>query len=283
VVANRRRRREVYATAGAVAGRAPRPRRRVDPATGLRYHPRDIDMQGGPMERKQTAVTPERFASGMTFEQYVAYIGTPANLAREGTMNLPRRDWTDYFRTRYETARLSDAQVAAVRWLASQPGGPAKILVISEEWSSDCRRDVPWLQRLADAGGLELRIFTRDGDSFGTSHRPSPADSPNADLMAEFLNEKNGQTWQSIPVAVFYTKDLEHLYHYIEYPAIYHKDRVVGHLRAPRPGETPEQTRERGTRDFFALQASPFFDVWACAGIDEILSSLHERLVVGLL
>ena len=99
--------------------------------------------------------------------------------------------------------------------------------------------------------------------------------------MAEFLNEKNGQTWQSIPVAVFYTKDLEYLYHYIEFPAIYHKDRVRGHMSAARSAETPEQTQERSNREFTALQQSPFFRVWAAAGVDEILSALHERLTVG--
>ena len=154
--------------------------------------------------------------------------------------------------------------------------------MISEEWSSDCRRDVPMLARLADGGGLELRIFRRDGARFSASARPTLAEAPdsNADIMAEFLNEKNGQTWQSIPVAVFYTKDLQYLYHYVEYPAIYHKDAVVGRVRAAKRGETPEQTRERGTRDFFALQASPFFKIWACAGVDEILSALHERLLM---
>jgi hypothetical protein len=234
---------------------------------------------------KQSVVTPERFASGMTFDQYVAYAGSPENLEREATGGAARRDWSGTLRQRYEQARLSGAQVASIRWLASQPGGPAKILVISEDWSSDCRRDVPMLARLAEAGGLELRIVRRDGQKFSASQQPSLAEAPdsNADLMAEFMNVKNGQAWQSIPVAVFYTRDLGYLYHYIEYPAIYHKDRVVGHLRAPKPGETPEQTRERGTREFFELQASPFFDLWACAGIDEILSALHERPVVGSL
>jgi hypothetical protein len=136
---------------------------------------------------------------------------------------------------------------------------------------------------VAEAAGLELRIFTRDGQRFSASHRPTLAEAPdsNADIMAEFLNEKNGQTWQSIPVAVFYSRDLHYLYHYTEYPAIYQKDRVVGRLRAARPGETAEQTRERSTREFSDLQASPFFRVWACAGVDEMLSALHERLVVG--
>ena len=227
-------------------------------------------------------VSPERFAQGMTFDQYVKFVGTPENLRREGSM-APRKDWGGFLRESYDRARLSDAQVGAVRWLAAQPNGPRKMLVLSEEWSSDCRRDVPMLARLAEAGGLELRIFPRDGQRTGREPRANPADSPNADIMNEFLNEKNGQTWQSIPVAVFYTKDVEYLYHYVEYPAIYHKDRVVGAIRAAKPGETPEQTAERGTRDFFALQASPFFHLWACAAVDEILSALHERLVVGSL
>jgi thiol-disulfide isomerase/thioredoxin len=236
------------------------------------------------MTGKQSVVTPERFASGMTFAQYLDFIGTPGNLAREGSRGERRRDWSAHLRSWYEASRLSDAQMAAVKRLASQPGGPAKVLVISEEWSSDCRRDVPMLARLAEAGGLELRIFTRDGKRFSASQQPSLAEAPdsNADIMAEFLNVKNGQSWQSIPVAVFYTKDLAYLYHYVEYPAIYHKDRLVNqHIRGPRPGETPEQTRERGDREFTALQQSPFFRIWACAGVDEILSALHERLTLG--
>ena len=195
------------------------------------------------MERSQSVVTPARFVKGLTFDQYVAYVGTPENLKREGSQGEARRDWSGYLRKAYEVARLTDAQAAAVRWLAAQPNGPAKILMIAEEWSSDCRRDLPVLARVAEAGGMELRIFRRDGQRFSRSQTPSLAEAPdsNADLMAEFLNRKNGQVWQSIPVVVFYTKTLEYLYHYIEYPAIYHKDRVVGHLRAPRPGETPDR------------------------------------------
>ena len=234
------------------------------------------------MDRRKSVVTAERYAKGMTFDDYVAFVGTPGNLKREGSM-APRKDWSGFLRESYDRARLTDAQVSAVRWLAAQPNGPQKILVLSEEWSSDCRRDVPMLARLAEAGGLQLRVFPRDGERVGRGPKADPAESPNADIMNEFLNEKHGQTWQSIPVAVFYTKDLDYLYHYVEYPAIYHKDRVRGAINAARPGETGEQTAERGTRDFFALQASPFFHLWACAAIDEILSALHERLVVGSL
>jgi hypothetical protein len=232
---------------------------------------------------RQSVVTPERFASGMTFAQYLADIGTPGNLAREASGGAPRQDRTAEVRAWYEATRLSDAQVAALRWLGSQPRGPARILAISEEWSSDCRRDVPVLARMAEAAGWELRIFRRDGQRFSRSQRPTRAEAPdsNADLMAEFLNEKSGQTWQSIPVAVFYTRDFEYLYHYTEYPAIYHKDRLRGHMQAPRPGESADDTRRRAEAEFVELQRSPFFRIWACAAADEMLTALHERLTVG--
>ena len=66
--------------------------------------------------------------------------------------------------------------------------------MISEDWSSDCRRDVPVLQRLAEAGGLELRIFNRDGKKILSQRRPDPALAPdgNHDLMLEFMNGKSG-------------------------------------------------------------------------------------------
>jgi hypothetical protein len=227
-------------------------------------------------------VTAERFAKGMTFDQYVAYTATPENLKREGSQG-PRKDWSGFLRKAYDAAHLSEAQQQAWKWLASQPGGPAKVLVISEEWSSDCRRDVPIVAKVADLAGLELRIFVRDGQQCSRAPASNPAESPNADLMNQFLNHKNGQTWQSIPIVAFYTRGMEPLYHYTEYPAIYHKDRVVGSLRAPRSGESKEQAQERGNREFMELQGSPFFRMWAGAGIDEMLSMLHERLRVGSL
>jgi len=237
------------------------------------------------MNRRDSVVGPERFAKGMTFEQYVDYAGTPENLAREAGSWLgpQRRDFSGVLRAWYERARPDEDQVGALRWLAAQPNGPARILVISEEWSSDCRRDVPMLARLAEAGGLELRIFPRDGQQVGREPRANPAASPNADIMNEFLREKDGETYQSIPVAVFYTKDFEYLYHYTEFPAIYHKERLARAMQAGKPGENPEQAWQRFIRDWAALQQTPFFRMWASAAVDEMLSALHERMVVGSL
>jgi Thioredoxin len=240
----------------------------------------------------KSVVIPERFAKGMTFDEYVKYAGSAENLAREafgsyfpdgGARGAPRKDNSAVFRERYAKARLSDEQAAAITWLVAQPNGPAKILAVSEDWSSDCRRDVPVLARLAEAGGMELRIFNRDGKKVLGTRRPDPAAAPDAnyDIMLEFMNKKNGGEWASVPVAVVYTKDFQELCRYIEYPAIYNKDRIRGRQQAARPGETEAQAKERGMREFGALQASPFFDLWASAAIGEIISALHERLVVG--
>jgi hypothetical protein len=239
----------------------------------------------------KSVVTPVRFARGMTFEQYVTYTGSPENLAREGfgsynpaagSIGTARRDNSAAFRERYARARLADHQVRAIKWLATQPNGPAKMLVVSEDWSSDCRRDLPMLARLAEAGGLEIRIFNRDGKKILGTRRPDPAAYPdgNHDIMLEFLNVKNGGEWGSVPVVVFYTSDFHELHRYIEYPAIYHKDYIREHMWAPRTGETVAQAKERDQREFLALQGLPFFDLWASAGIDEILSALYEKLTV---
>jgi thiol-disulfide isomerase/thioredoxin len=240
----------------------------------------------------KSVVTPERFAKGRMFDEYLKYVGSPENLAREafgsyfpdgGAKGAPRKDNSGVFRERYARARLSDSQKEAIHWLAAQPGGPANILVISEDWSSDCRRDVPMLARLAEAGGLELRIFNRDGKKVLGTRRPDPAVAPDAnyDMMLEFLNKKDGAEWASVPVVVIYTKGFQELCRYIEYPAIYHKDRIRAHQQAARAGESAEQARERGMREFAAMQAGSFFDLWAAAGIDEILSALYEKRVVG--
>ena len=239
----------------------------------------------------QSAVTAARFAKGLTFDEYVKYVGTPENLAREGfsayhadagSIGGPRKDNSAVFRERYAGAKLADYQVAAIKWLAAQPDGPAKILVISEDWSSDCRRDVPVLQRLAEAGGLEMRIFNRDGQKILSQRRPDPVRFPdgNHDLMLEFMNGKTGGEFASLPAVGIYTKDFKLLYRYLEYPVIYRKDIVRGHMQKARSGESEEARKARDAKEFLSMQQSPFFDLWASAGIDEILSALYEQRVL---
>src|SRR6266850_6846620 len=70
-------------------------------------------------------------------------------------------------------------------------------------------------------------------------------------------------------------------YRYTEFPAIYHKARLYEAMQVARPGENREEAWARFIRDWAALQRSPFFPMWASAGVDEIVSALHERIVVG--
>src|SRR5689334_1420907 len=101
----------------------------------------------------------------MTFDEYVHYIGTPENLQREAGGGS-RIDRSAFFRAAFDSARLSADQAAALKWLIARPHGPARMLAISEDWSSDCRRDVPTFARMAAETGMELRIFNRDGQKF---------------------------------------------------------------------------------------------------------------------
>src|SRR5260370_22765919 len=84
----------------------------------------------GPEEESmaRSVVTPERFARGVTFDQYVTYTGSPENLAREafgsyfpdgGSTGAPRRDTRAVFRERSALARLRAGPTAAIKALAA--------------------------------------------------------------------------------------------------------------------------------------------------------------------
>jgi hypothetical protein len=60
----------------------------------------------------------------MTFDEYVNFVGTPENLAREGwggyfadagSFGATRKDNSGVFRERYARARLGDHQTAAIK------------------------------------------------------------------------------------------------------------------------------------------------------------------------
>jgi hypothetical protein len=125
-----------------------------------------------------------------------------------------------------------------------------------------------------------MRIFARDGATL-LKDRPDPSAAPNADLMLRYMNTRDALEFASIPVAVFFDRDFRELYRYVEFPAIYHKDTLVAKLRGPRAGESTEQTKARGGRDFFSMLETPFYDVWAEAAMTEIISALHERQVLA--
>ena len=169
------------------------------------------------MARETSVVTPERFKQGFNYTAYIDQINV--NKARFGEF--------------YDGCQLKTEDAAFFRDVASRPNGPAKMLVLGEDWCGDVVRGLPVLARIADAGGMEMSIFPRD---------------VNHDIMNEFLKE--GQ-WMSIPVAVFYTKDHEYICHWIERPEI--AEREMAEMETAIRAENPEITdqefsRERRTR-----------------------------------
>src|SRR6266542_887744 len=127
------------------------------------------------MVQGTSVVTPERFASGLTYQDYIAQI--QAN--------------QDRFQENYEGAKgqITDEDVKRFKELMARPNGPARVLVLGEDWCPDVYRGMPVIAALAEATGLEMRVFPRD---------------QHLDIMNEFLNKGE---FQSIPTLVFYTKD----------------------------------------------------------------------------
>ena len=80
--------------------------------------------------------------------------------------------------------------------------------------------------------------------------------------MTMFLNHKDGQTYQSIPVCAFFTADFEYLCHFTEYAAIYDKERVVvQHIRAPDPANRPRPPASVVTESSASCSTAVFPDM----------------------
>ena len=131
------------------------------------------------MARETSVVTPQRFNQGFKYPGYIGQI----------KVNKNRFDGF------YDSFQLKPEDAGFFKELVSHPNGPAKMLVLGEDWCGDVVRGLPVLARIAEAAGMEVSIFPRD---------------LNHDIMNEFL--KDGQ-WMSIPCAVFYTRDHRYICH----------------------------------------------------------------------
>ena len=157
----------------------------------------------------------------------------------------------------YDAFQVSDEETQALQALNHRPDGPAKMLVLCEDWCGDVVRGLPILARVAEAGGLEMSVFPRD------QHH---------DIMNEFL--KNGQ-WMSIPTAVFYTSDHQYICHWIERPEVAEREMVEIEeaIRAENPDITDQQFgRERRART--AAKA----EEWQRASVTEIIDLLESSV-----
>ena len=192
------------------------------------------------MAQQTSVVTPERFAQGMTYDEYM------------DTVKVNKARIEEY----YANVEVGSEQADALRELSNSEGGPARMMVIGEDWCGDVVRELPVLARVAEAAGLELRIFPRD---------------ENHDIMNEFLKE--GQ-YMSIPVAVFYDEGHEYICHWIERSQA--ANREQGEIEAAIRSEDPDISDQDFGRQRRARTAARAGD-WQQATVDELLGMLKEH------
>ena len=193
------------------------------------------------MTGKTTVVTPQRFAEGYSYEEYLSQI----------KVNKLR------FQQYFSEFQPEEGEVERFLNLTQREGGPTKVLAIGEDWCPDVYRGLPTMAKLAESVGLEVRVFPRDS---------------NLDVMNEFLKEGK---YQSIPIFVFYTEGLDYICHWIERPEV--ADRESEEIEAAIREEKPDlDDRQFGIER--RKRVSQRFPGWQQATVREINEMLEQVL-----
>lgn len=128
------------------------------------------------------AVTAERWAAGMTMDEY------------EAQMSENRERFAD----NYATAPITAEDLAAFR-----AAEPLRVLVVTEDWCGDSFAHVPVLFRLArEAGSLDVRVLKRDGNWDIANAYPRP----------------EGRV--AIPIIVFFDREMRERGRFLERPPV---------------------------------------------------------------
>ncbi len=197
-------------------------------------------------QQKESVVTPERFDQGKPYDEWIK--------------TIERNQ--DRFQENYDGTTVSEEDATALKELVQRPNGPARCLALGELWCPDVFRGMPVIARIAEAAGMELRIFDRD---------------QNNDIMAEFL--KNGEH-ESIPAIVFYTKDHEYIAHWIERPAQANEEMPqLRELTAPlQNADISPEERKKHIKAYIDFQNGPVWGGWRDATIREIRQLLEDKV-----
>ena len=124
-------------------------------------------------------VTKERFAQGLTLQQYVDKMAVNRERFVEAL---------DEVTIEPEAARVLE-----------RLSGARRVLVISEDWCGTCLAHVPFVAKLIEGNAnIEMRLFPRD---------------TNPDLMDQYL--KKGR-YRSIPVFAFFDEHMNEIARFLE-------------------------------------------------------------------
>lgn len=205
------------------------------------------------MATATTVITPARFEQSLRYGDFLA----------GATINRDR------FEQNYRNPVLTDEDLIFFRTAAAFPDGPRKLLAIAEAWCGDVYRELPTAVHIADAAGMESRIFLRD---------------ENPDIMDEFLSN-NGRS-RAIPVFVFYTAETKYITHFTERSATAHvglvlaMEQVKAKLNLPASatfGNLPDPERQIFLQEVIA-RIEPYGDQWRRDTVKEIRQSLATAL-----
>ncbi len=184
----------------------------------------------------------QRFATGMTWKDYLAQMGDTRARTEEN----------------YQRAALTEEE----RRFFSGIRQVRHALMLAENWCGDVHRNSPMLARIAEGmPNCELRVFFRD---------------QNLDLTDAFLN--NG--YRSIPVLVFFDQDWNEVARWIERPHAA-TQRMFG-LRAKTVDVAPPDKQEAATNEFrsqvqAAYATAPEKSLWRDT-VKEVRTLLELRL-----
>jgi hypothetical protein len=126
-------------------------------------------------------VTKQRFAQGITFQQYLDQMTTNTDKFLDALAAVP--------------VTREDRSVFGSR------GKKLNVLVLTEDWCGNALTNFPVLARMVEgAANVEMRVFLRD---------------QNPDLMDQYLNRG---LYRSIPVFVFFDEDMKEVARFVERP-----------------------------------------------------------------
>jgi Thioredoxin len=190
-----------------------------------------------------SVVTAERYATGFTYQDYVQQVKVNK----------------EQFQTSYSSFKLNPDDAEFFRKASKVAEGVSKILVIGEDWCPDVVRGLPVAAHIAEAAGLELRVFLRD---------------KNLDIINEFLNQGK---FMSIPVIIFYTKDLKEICHWIERSELANREmaQIREQIQKEKPSATQQEFMEALRQRMTGKQPE-----WQKSSVVEMRRMITEKLKV---
>jgi Thioredoxin len=193
--------------------------------------------------QKESVVTPERLAQGISYKQWMEQIDRNQ----------------DKFEENYAGIQPNADDVAAIKALMSKANGPATCLALGEAWCPDVFRGLPVIAKLCEQTGLDLKIFFRD---------------QNLDIMNEFLYKGE---FQSIPTLVFFTQDHKQLGVWHERAQKARDERelmeaVTSKMRTP---DISAEDRQKYMQEYAQFQGGPVWGGWRDAQVTEIRQLLE--------